>query len=75
MQTLLGLFFAAFALFAGLASFFQFATGHYDGAAERNAENSGEKREQTVRRARFCSVAAGICLVVAILIGAFLRMG
>lgn len=77
MQLLLGTAFAAFAGFAVLACFFQFVTGHHDGSVTRDAENTEAyaKRDRAVRRARFCSIAAAICLVAALIFGVMLRLG
>lgn len=77
MRILLGLAFAAFAVLAALACFFQMVTGHHDGSVDRDAENSeaARKRDRAVRRARICAVAAALCLVAAIVFGAMLRMG
>lgn len=76
MQSLLGLAFAAFAVFAALACFFQMVTGHHDGSVDRDAENSEavRKRDRSARRARICAVAAALCLIAAIAFGAMLRM-
>ncbi|MBR3866952.1 MAG: hypothetical protein IKM54_04065 [Butyricicoccus sp.] len=77
MQLLLGAAFAAFAVFAALACFFQFVTGHHDGSVNRDMENTeaSAKRDRAVRRARLCSIAAAICLAAALACGVMLRLG
>lgn len=77
MQFLLGTAFAAFAVFAALACFFQLITGHHDGSVSRDAENAeaSAKRDRAVRRARLCSIAAAICLAAALACGVMLRLG
>ena len=77
MQFLLGAAFAAFAVFAALACFFQLVTGHHDGSIGRDLENteSSAKRERAVRRARLCSIAAAICLAAALACGVMFRLG
>ena len=77
MQILLGTAFAAFAVFAALACFYQLVTGHHDGSVSRDAENAeaSAKRESAVRRARLYSIAAAISLVVALACGVILRLG
>ncbi len=80
MQYLLGTAFAAFAVFAVLACYYQLVTGHQDGQAARNAEDTEtrilaqERRGNAVKNARRCSIAAGVCLLAALACGVLLRL-
>lgn len=77
MQFLLGAAFAAFAVFAALACFFQLVTGHHDGSIDRDREDAeaSAKRDRAVRRARLCSIAAAVSLAAALVCGVILRLG
>lgn len=73
MKMLQLIFLAGFAFFAFMTLLLQFWYGHVTGKSEYEDKQQDPRAKDCARYSKFCAIAAGICLVICMILGALAR--